>query len=85
MFIHNAYVLGTLHRHEVPCALDLHWIEANARRDLDNVSFAIKFIQDALVEKGVFPDDSRKYIQDIHHSVETRKNEYGVIVKIKEI
>ena len=33
------------------------WIEPSRRRDKDNVAFAKKFIQDALVEGGVLRND----------------------------
>lgn len=36
------------------------WYEPNAKRDLDNVCFAKKFILDALVTSGVICADSRK-------------------------
>ena len=85
LFIHNAVIKGTLHRHEKPCRLDLHWVEGNARRDLDNVAFATKFIQDALVVSGIFPDDSQKYIKELHHTLEVQKGIYMVTVKIEEI
>lgn len=39
------------------------WIEENKKRDLDNISFARKFILDALVQAGVLKDDNRKIVQ----------------------
>ena len=75
---------GELHRHETKCALIIEWTEKNNRRDADNISFATKFIQDALVECGVFPDDNRKYIADIHHKFQTG-NDYQVKVTIEEM
>ena len=85
IFIHNAIVMGRLHRHEEPCRLTFHWVEGNSRRDLDNIAFATKFIQDALVETGVFPDDSQKFIKELHHTLEVRKGYYEVTVTIEEI
>jgi len=74
---------GRLHRHENLCALEIEWTEKDRRRDADNIAFAVKFIQDALVEMGVFPDDNRKYIDEIHHTV-ICGDDYSVKVTIKE-
>ena len=52
---------------------------------MDNVAFATKFIQDALVVSGIFPDDSQKYIKELHHTLEVQKGIYMVTVKIEEI
>ena len=40
--------------------LHFRWIEANSKRDLDNVCFAKKFILDALVRCGVIETDGWK-------------------------
>lgn len=45
-----------------PVRIHFHWIEENHRRDLDNVSYAKKFILDALVECGKLANDSQKYV-----------------------
>lgn len=48
---------------DTPIRLIYRFYEPNNKRDCDNVaSYGIKVIQDALVEAGVIPDDSRKYI-----------------------
>lgn len=84
IFIRQAINKGTLHRHENQCELEITWIEPNNRRDGDNISFATKFIQDALVEMGVFPDDSRKYINGLKHTFMTNQRDPQIIVEIKE-
>lgn len=60
------------------------WVEQNRRRDLDNVAFAKKFIQDGLVKAGVIPNDT-------HHEIEGFSDDFGydaknprIIVTIKE-
>lgn len=40
----------------------IRWVEPDARRDLDNIAFARKFILDALVHGGYLPDDNRRYV-----------------------
>ena len=39
------------------------WVEPNRRRDKDNIAFAKKFIQDALVEAGVIRNDGWSEIE----------------------
>ncbi len=83
LYIRHEINAGRLHRHEKPCELEIVWTEENNKRDADNIEFATKFIQDALVEMGVFPDDNRKYITGHKHTVITG-NSYSVEVTIKE-
>lgn len=52
---------------DVPADVRILWVEPNCRRDHDNVASAVKFILDALVEKGTIPDDSPRYILNISH------------------
>lgn len=40
-----------------PVHIEYHWYEPNRRRDKDNIAFAKKFIQDALVKAGVLGND----------------------------
>lgn len=40
-----------------PVTMHYLWIERNRRRDLDNIAFAKKFIQDALVKAGILAND----------------------------
>ena len=70
----NVVVAEILARHlkpitKFPVALKINWYEPNKRRDIDNITFATKFIQDALVETGIIPDDSQKYINKVEHEV----------------
>ena len=57
-----------------PISLSIYWYEPNQRRDIDNITFATKFIQDALVRKGIIPDDSQKYICRLKHIVQVDKD-----------
>ena len=45
-----------------PVAVTFTWVEANRRRDLDNVAFAKKFILDGLVRAGVIDSDSPRHV-----------------------
>jgi Holliday junction resolvase RusA-like endonuclease len=58
--------LGTV---ETPIRVRINWYEKNARRDVDNVAFSVKFILDGLVRAGVIPNDSQRYVRSIEHHV----------------
>ncbi len=46
-----------------PVKLHFEWHEKTKRRDLDNIAFAKKFVQDALVQTGVLEGDSYKFVK----------------------
>lgn len=61
------------------------WVEQNHRRDLDNVAFAKKFVQDGLVKAGVIRNDT-------HHEIAGFSDEFAydsknprIVVTIEEI
>lgn len=45
-----------------PVELRFRWFTKDAKKDCDNVTFAKKFIADGMVQAGVVPNDSRRYI-----------------------
>ena len=45
-----------------PVKIHYRWYSPNARKDIDNVAFSKKFINDGMVMAGILPDDSRKYV-----------------------
>ena len=47
---------------EFPVKIHYRWYSPNARKDIDNVAFSKKFINDGMVMAGILPDDSRKYV-----------------------
>ena len=52
-----------------PCQYDLVivWTTKDKRKDTDNVSFAVKFILDAVVKMNKLPSDGYKHIRNISH------------------
>lgn len=70
---------------EKPIRLHYDWIEANMARDHDNVAFAQKFVQDALVKCGAIADDNWKGVIGFTHSFQVDKNHTGVRVLIEEV
>lgn len=67
-----------------PVEIIINWYEPNNRRDIDNVTFAIKFILDSLVKTGILIDDSRKYVTKVTHEVMTDKENPRIVVTLKE-
>ena len=67
-----------------PCSLNITWYEPDNRRDVDNVTFGVKFILDELVNLGVIENDSRKYVSEIHNTVLVDKHNPRIEVEIKE-
>ena len=47
---------------EGPVSVSIEWHEPNRRRDVDNITSAVKFILDALVSCGVLDGDSQRYV-----------------------
>lgn len=68
-----------------PIELKITWYEPNKRRDVDNIVFAVKFIQDALVASGIIENDSQKYIKKLSHTVEVDKENPRIEVEIREL
>ena len=83
-----AYILQAVNFGEVyevknyPIKLNINWYEQDNRRDIDNITFATKFIQDSLVRTGILEDDSRKYINQVNHTVFTDKENPRIEVEI---
>lgn len=78
-----SFFLRPLPRYEVPVVIHFTWIEKDKRRDLDNVAFAKKLILDAMVRRGIIPDDSQKWVKGFSDSF-GRGDDSGVIVEVEE-
>lgn len=72
-------------RTDKPIYLRYLWIEKNRRKDKDNIAFAHKFIQDALVKAGTIPNDGWKNIVGWEDSFGVDKNRPRVEVEIVEV
>ena len=79
-----AFFIGEMPKWNNPIKIHFHWIEANKKRDLDNICFSKKFILDAMVKCGKLKDDNRRYVTAFTDSFE-----YGdrtkVILEIEEV
>lgn len=58
------------------------WVEKNKKRDLDNIAVAKKFINDALVKKGILQNDGWKNIIGFKDSFEVANTNSGVLVTL---
>lgn len=76
--------LGSIHI-DNPVFMEYRWIEKSKRRDLDNITFGRKIIQDALVSTGVLKDDGWKYVVGFSDRFEVDKTNPHIEVLIKEI
>ena len=65
--------------------LQYKWVEPNTKRDLDNVAFAKKFVQDALVKQGVINNDGWKNILGFSDDFAVDKGNPRIEVEIIEI
>ena len=66
-------------------ALVITWYEPDHRRDPDNIMAGQKFIMDGLVQAGVIPDDSQKYILGIYHGFKVDRKNPRVEVEIVDM
>lgn len=67
-----------------PVVIAYTWIEKDCRRDKDNIAFAHKFIQDALVQFGVLKNDGWAEIAGFSDDFQIDKNKARVEVRIWE-
>lgn len=79
-----AYFINTLPYFDKPIKIHFTWIEANKKRDLDNICFAKKFILDALQECKKLKNDNRKWVTGFTDSFAVG-DDYKVILEIEEV
>lgn len=82
-YIVEAKSQGTLKPVKKPCEIYMDFTEKTHKRDVDNVQSSQKFVLDALVEMRILPDDSPKYVKQIHHVIHYGTAN-GCTVKIQE-
>lgn len=62
----------------------VHWVEQNHRRDLDNVAFAKKFVQDGLVKAGIIKNDTHHEIAGFSDSFSYDSKHPRIEITIEE-
>lgn len=60
------------------------WVEQNHRRDLDNVAFAKKFVQDGLVKAGIIRNDTSHEIAGFSDDFAYDPRNPRIIVTLEE-
>lgn len=68
-----------------PVVMCYTWVEKNRRRDRDNVAFARKFVQDALVRCGVLRGDGWKEIAGFTDAFAVDRERPRVEVTLREV
>lgn len=68
-----------------PIRYHVLWVEENRRRDLDNVAFAKKFIQDGLVKAGILHNDSHHEIIGFSDSFDYDSRNPRIEVTLEEV
>lgn len=74
-----ALARGHLHAVKEQCELQIDFYEKTKRRDVDNIQSSQKFILDAMVSQGILPDDSRRFVAQIHHTIFDAAEDYVVV------
>lgn len=74
----------TREQFQEPAFIKYKWIRKDARHDKDNIAFAKKFVQDALVKAGVIPNDGWKNIVGFSDEFEIGKTD-ELWVEIEEV
>lgn len=72
-------------RFKCPVIMHYTWIEANKKRDKDNIAFAKKFVQDALVHAGVLGNDGWDYVDGFTDAFAVDKKNPRVEVRFEEV
>lgn len=70
---------------EKPVYMEYTWVEKNKRRDLDNITFGRKIVQDSLVKAGILKNDGWKYILGFSDRFEVEQENPRIEVVIKEV
>lgn len=70
---------------KTPVFMSYTWIEPNRFRDKDNIAFAKKFVQDALVKAGKIKGDGWKYVTGFKDVFAIDAKNPRVIVEIEEV
>ncbi len=65
--------------------IEFYWTTPDNMCDGDGIFFGVKFILDGIVQAGVLKDDTRRYVRNQHHYIETKKGITQVKIKLIKI
>lgn len=82
-----ALMVNNVPKFTVPVTIRVKWIERDARRDRDNVSSGgSKILLDAMQQKEILINDSRKWVSDIRHDTSIIDKDHPRIeIEIEEV
>ena len=66
-------------------SIQYDWYEKDKRRDIDNVSSAKKFINDAMVKCGVIPNDDQRHVKGFTDNFYVDKDNPRIEITIREV
>lgn len=72
-------------RFDRPVIMHYHWFESNRKRDKDNIAFAKKFVQDALVTAGVLKNDGWEQIAGFSDDFSVDRKNPRVEIEFEEV
>lgn len=83
--VQEAIMLERVRPFTAPIDIHITWIEPDYRRDPDNVcSGGFKIILDALVNSGIIPNDTRKWVKKVTNEfAEPCKKDPCVVITIE--
>lgn len=67
-----------------PITLKITWHEIDRRRDIDNITWSVKFLLDGMVKAKVIEDDSQKYVVGIENHIKVDRKNPRIEVEIIE-
>lgn len=70
---------------KAPVTIHYLWVERDKRRDKDNIAFAKKFIQDALVKAKILENDGWKQIADFKDDFDVDSKNPRIEVTMTEV
>lgn len=70
---------------KLPIRLHITWVCKDKRKDLDNIMFAKKFIQDGMVQSGLLKNDGWNEIAGYVETFEVDKDNPRIEIEIKEM
>ncbi|MGX7195198.1 RusA family crossover junction endodeoxyribonuclease [Enterococcus olivae] len=70
---------------KLPIKLHITWVCKNKRKDLDNIMFAKKFIQDGMIQSGLLKNDGWNEIAGYVESFEVDKENPRIEIELEEL
>ena len=83
--VETAILVAGVKPFTAPVTVQFRWVEPNRRRDFDNICAASKWVLDAMVARGVIPDDSDRWVKSVSHERGLDRKAPRVEVTVTEV